>query len=331
MPQRRTFLLLKPENYLSAENSQWLGRCVTLPEDPNLFYTPDDPGAILGPGYTSALSAIGSEIMNDDSNDSFSLSIKPVLKTVLADNKNYDLTVTNSVFTVRDVKNYYKSFEKIVNSGSVRDDLLQQIQNGNKIYMITAVKSVVVGEHGSVSITQRDDQQKDVSIKIPVSDAAKLMGYPIPSSVDPEIVIQLRKQYGIGTVGTLVGEQIFAVEYYNIVNRNGNLQLAQNETTWLTFKRLISNLFHCIFRKRPKPTQPLQPSQPPQLATSSIDPSSVVPVTASVSSATEPEAETSHGRKKPRQNVDQLVSRLTSAGWTTLTVQGANEQYVLKA
>lgn len=147
------------------------------------------------------------------------------------------------------LRHSYGAFTQLRQNHKVLNDLEKMDGDGYSVYMITKVWTVATGTDGKITMTHSSTTDSEFTIKLPLSEAAKLAGYPVPSGLDPELVTTLRAKYKLGAMVSLQGEQVYSVEYCQVVYEDDEWHLQHRVSTWQTLCKCFARILGWNRRK----------------------------------------------------------------------------------
>ena len=194
-----------------------LGRFVADPLRPRLRFTPPRPGQILlHNAYAQPTSTVGDQLTKLERSSFTDVDVK--LVDVKIKNVSTNSTeITKAVNITRTLTHFYDAFSKLCADKLVNADLSEMTQTGDEVYLITSVRSTVMGVDGKYTVERRDERKAAIAATVPADKVAQaFFGVTLPSSANPSVSWSRQRVELFKSEAKVIGEQCNQIQYYII-------------------------------------------------------------------------------------------------------------------
>jgi len=207
-------VFLRSEQRLPAELApRLLGRFVIAPQDPTKHLVPkysDQKAYLDDADFLSPMVSHGDDFTSTSEQAQFLASLKDIASINRDDETSHDLKLENCTFIIRKLASADEAFDKMMSHENVATVFEQMYDDGQQLFMITLVKSVITGTGGKLTLIDTKKKDGSFSAKLPVKEIllatpAAAVGAMLPD-IDPSIQSSNKHQSGSGETVTLEGD-----------------------------------------------------------------------------------------------------------------------------
>jgi hypothetical protein len=220
-------VFLRSEQRLPAELApRLLGRFVIAPQDPTKrivpFYSDQTP-YLDDDDWLGPIISQGDDFTSNTAQAKFLASLKDFASVGRDNETSHHLKLENCTVKVRRLASAGEAFDKMMAHENVATELEKMYDDDKHLFMITLVKSVSTGSGGKLIVIDSKKKESSIRAKLPVKEAllaspAAAVATMLPD-IDPSLQSDNKHEYGSGETVTLEGEQIYAIQYLQILSK----------------------------------------------------------------------------------------------------------------
>jgi len=214
--QKPTFLLLRAR--LPAKDvKKLLGRFVTHPARPLDNSEPDDPASIISNAPTEIIERSATNQLSSIKNAIAHLKAQELIELQVSANDSTKTDIENTTIKTYRLNDHYKAFDKLMEDPTLKTSLQGQkglfSRSRGKLFWVVGIKTCSAGT--SFSVQNDGGKNLVASLTVPLSKA-----FAAPAITDPQLGLSGSNGHVNFRSFDTVGEQVFAVEYKAVRQRN---------------------------------------------------------------------------------------------------------------